>query len=65
MSVLELSSYLMDTLDDVYKLTSQMVIGCSFFSQEFCKQIGRYWLIMRRLLYVMIFKPSLQIFIMF
>ena len=43
MSAMELSSHLLEMPKDVYRLHSQMLIGCSLLNQENCKLIGWCW----------------------
>ena len=50
-SILELSSYLSGISSNGFMLPSRVLIGCSLLSQECCKLIGWYWIIMRKQLY--------------
>ena len=45
---LELSPYVLEIPNDAYIALSQNPIGCSIFSQEYCKLIDWYWHIMTR-----------------
>ena len=53
MSILELSSYLLEIPNNAYKLLSQFMIGCSLLSQEYYKLISWYWIIWRSQLYTL------------
>ena len=52
----ELSSLLLKIPNDAYILLRQLLIGCSLLSQEYCEPFGRYWKMMSRQLYTLIYQ---------
>lgn len=51
--ILELSSYVLEIPDDGYKTLGRNLIGFSARFKEYCKLTGRYWKMMRSLLWML------------